>query len=370
MGNISRMATYYVSHNASGFGDGTYANPYTRTQADFAANDGDTIYLLPGTYTGAFIFTQGGIRWVGMASQGVEATYPTAIFDAQDGFTQPFSTNVERVQFQNITFKSSAGTSGLVLVSGSAHHSEFTRCRFTAAGGQALLHTTADALTLIGCEIDNWGRNTVTHGASLTTCIGPVFRGCYIHDGNGTGIRLNSSISNGDISNNIIDTPGGAAISNGTTLNRRVLSLRNNTIYNATDGYSFDSAALQPVLSTGNYFHTLSGTPFAYSGSAAPEVTSISDKFYSCGGTFASNLRVNQPFADSGPDLTSGGSLTDPANGDFTIKVVNGIRDAAEPKYYLSAGVLTSWRGYSDISAVDSGLDVKRGRRGPVTHYA
>lgn len=350
------MAIRYVTAAAAGFGDGTIGNPWTLTQANAGATAStDVVYVQEGTYTGAFIFTNAGLRWMGRNSDWSQPTEPVAVFDAALGFVQPFSSNVEASTFEFITFKRSTGTGNLFVVGSSGHHNRFARCRFSTSGGALISHSAADGLTCIGCEFDTWGTASTTAAVVTSGGIAPVFANNNFHDGTGRGLDMTGSLSGGVISRNIFDTMTGIAVTLSSTTTRRPLLLVNNTFYDCTSGLTWTSTAFQPVLSMGNVFHTISGSAFAYGGSNSPKLWSISDKFFNVAVTVDANIVNETPWADSFVVFIDD-PFRDAAGGDFRLTVADTtLKDFLEPRFYLLNGAVAPWRGYLDIGAVDSG---------------
>lgn len=352
------MAEHYVSASASG-GNGSSGSPWTVAEANTNATAGDTIYALPGTYSGIGQVFSKQLFWIGVsAAPGADnyATTPTAVFDANFGYVQPFSVSTAGVLFHGITFKNTAANASASLfnVGTTSHHTRFIRCRFTGSGKDCIQHITADSLTCIGCEFDTWGQTATGSAISVTTCIAPNFIGNMFRDGTGIGINQ-SGVSQGVYARNIFDTLTGAAIDEANTLDRRAAFLTNNTFYNCAYGWRWGTTGVRAVVSMGNYFHTITGDAFALNGATTPVLTTITDKFYNCGGTIASGIIAFEPFSDS--DLSLFDGITSPANGDFTIisQTDYALTDTANPYYYLRSGSLTSWRSYLDVGAVDRG---------------
>ncbi|MFO8007984.1 MAG: right-handed parallel beta-helix repeat-containing protein [Candidatus Brocadiia bacterium] len=187
------MATYHTTHDASGGGNGTYADPWTLQEAADSAIAGDVVKVHnTGTYSlsSALDFdTHSGSRSSPISFIGVgpaEADSPEMAFIAQTASgADGFNVIQSHLYFESLSLQGASSADGWSV---GGDHVTCVRCRAHGAGQAGLLGQTADHLTLVGCEFHSNGRQGVSlGGGSLHRA---TLLGCAAHNNAWAGIHL------------------------------------------------------------------------------------------------------------------------------------------------------------------------------------
>jgi hypothetical protein len=187
------MATHHTTHDASGGGNGTYADPWTLQEAADNAAAGDVVKVHnTGTYSlsSALDFdTQSGSRSSPISFIGVgpaetdspEMAFITQTASGADGFNVVQS----HLYFESLSLQGASSADGWSV---GGDHVICVRCRAHGAGQAGLLGQTADHLTLVGCEFHSSGRQGVSLGGS--SLHRATLLGCAAHNNAWAGIHL------------------------------------------------------------------------------------------------------------------------------------------------------------------------------------
>jgi parallel beta-helix repeat protein len=242
-GDIPSGNKYYVSPSGNDSNPGTSAQPWKTLQhAADLVNAGDTIMILPGTYTKGLKLTRSGepgktIKFIGT---DVSTTVIDGSSDERDCF---FIEEADYISFENITIKN-AMRAGIRL--SYSDHIAIKNCRLADNVKWGIFTDFSDYTTIEDCE--TYGSRE-EHGIYISNSSDNVeIRRNRCHDNAASGIQINADPSmggDGISANCVIDSNicyengklGGAAI-NLASVRDSVIS--NNVIY---DNYAGGIAA-------------------------------------------------------------------------------------------------------------------------------
>jgi hypothetical protein len=259
-------------------GEGDYTHP---SNAVWAAEDGDTIQVLPGTYTGS----SSAVVWV-----PDKLVHITGIGDAADividgegeRYGVQFDTSDAASSISNLTITNTLGAGVRIYNS----KPEVDNCLLTACSGSAIVAvSTADAV-ISNCDI--WNNSGEAGAAIWTAATFLQIIGCNIHHNtasNGAAVHHNSAggtlqISGCDIHDNV-GTYGGGVYSRA-----RTLEIVNTTIRENVTDYGGSGVYLE-------YAETATVTDCDISWNSGPSLTVDAVTFKTCSSVAITNTVIH-----------------------------------------------------------------------------
>ncbi|WP_407432923.1 lectin like domain-containing protein [Methanobrevibacter sp.] len=214
---IAETNEWYVNASTTGSQNGSKDNPFINIQQALdSANDGDRIYIAPGTYSGA-----GNVNFMIEKEVNIEAQGPNVIFDGKN------ETNILKITTSNtiikgLTFKNGYSNSGSASYIQRALNVSFIDCEFidnSAKNYGGAIYTEFSTISIINCSF--LGNSALFGGSayleySISQFINTLFINNKANNASGaiyTTVSMNS-IDKCDFINNSVSakTPYGGAV--------------------------------------------------------------------------------------------------------------------------------------------------------------